>query len=170
MSRKNKPVLVILIEGLNSNKPDVFQQESDLFLERLNASVHKKNSVIVYNDTFHTPYDSPSFVASTPQISFYDIISGNLKTYAELIKKSRTVINIIHNTEDFLDNENKIFIGKFLQKANNCAINFFTNVSSNEIKALDFGVVASVYSPTSAGIQTMFSRMTDRTLNFLRGK
>ena len=171
---KNKPNLVILIDGLNpKDRFKVFEQEINEFIRVVNHSLPKKNSVIVYNGNYHTNYDQPNYVAEIPEVSFYDVITDVLKDNLNLIKTSRTVVNIIHNNEDFLDFENKDFlktkflplIGKSLQ------LNVYTNYAANLGKGLDFGVIPDVYSPLSAGIQTLASRMTTKTLDFLlKGK
>ncbi len=170
---KSKPNLVILIDGLNpKDRFSVFEQEINEFIRIVNHSLPKKNSVIVYNKNYHTNYDQPNYIAEIPEVSFYDVITDVLKDNLNLIKTSRTVVNIIHNNEDFLDFDNKDFLNtKFLPLLGKTVqLNVFTNYAANLGKGLDFGVMPDVYSPMSAGIQTLISRMTTKTLNFLKGK
>ncbi|HNC56672.1 MAG TPA: hypothetical protein PLP33_14575 [Leptospiraceae bacterium] len=169
---KNKPNLIIIIDGLNENKLNVFEQEINDFVEKVGNSLKnkKKETNFYFLESYFTSLDSVEFKAKIHDVSFYDIVSEVLKKNLSRIKESQTVIHIIHNTNDYIDTENKETINKIILQISKAQINFWTNISANENKALDFGVVAEVYSPTSAGIQTMISRMKDKTINFLKGK
>lgn len=173
MKNKTKPNLVIIIDGLNSNKIRVFEQEINGLILELNKELKNKPTLFVYNrQNFHTGNDLPNYVCEVPDLSFYDIVVNILKEYAHLIKDYKTIIHIIHNTEDFIDIENKEYLNKFISSMDERRfnLNFYTNYSSNQLKALDFFVLGSVYSKTTAGIQLMVSAMKNKTLKFLKGK
>lgn len=169
---KEKPNLVIIIDGLNNEKTRVFEQEINNAITILNKESKKKNLLFVYKANFHTGTDTPNYVAEVPEVSFYEIIVKVLKEYAHLIRDYRTIIHIIHNTNDFIDFEAKEYLAKFLASVDKkrFRLNFYTNCSENLHKALDFQVVGDVYSRTTAGIQLLVSAVLNKTLKFLRGR
>jgi hypothetical protein len=149
--------LAIFIFGFSSQKEaDLSGIFKDIVLEPLS----KDKDLTVRHSDF-----------SVPEVSFYDIITSQLRDLdKEVWDSEKAVLNIIHNTDDIMDSTNLRHISKFLGTyKDKLTINFFTNVSENQFKSLDFGVLPEVYSGTSAGIKLIANKMTKITTKILKG-
>lgn len=148
--------LAIFIFGFSSQKEaDLSGMLKDIILEPLS-----KNKDLAIRHSI-----------SVPEVSFYDIIASQLRDLdKEVWDSEKAVLNIIHNTDDIMDSTNLRYISRFLGTyKDKLTINFFTNVSENQFKSLDFGVLPEVYSGTSAGIKLMANKMTKITTKILKG-
>ena len=172
MSKTKKPKLVILLDGLNDSRLAVYEKEINSGLASLKSiRPAVSNTTVIYNGVPHTLISPAAFVAQIHSATFYDVITSILKEFRHKIKKSKTQIHIIHNSEDQLDYGSKTALSSFLEspEAKFVELNFYTTLSSNYGKALDFGVIPDVYSTTSAGAQLMVSAIVKKTAAFLKG-
>lgn len=173
--------LVILICGFSkTSNLNAYTAEINNTIRLLNNSLEKKKTLITISKSsifvgspnyIHTPYDLPNFEALPSEISIYEEFERVALTLVQSqldLSSFNTVINIIHDTEDFLEPSSKLIIKKLLTKLKNPQINFFTTNAENMNKSLDFKTQARIYSSTSVGIKSLADDIFCLTLKQLR--